>query len=79
MTWRQRAQQVIQTIEAAHRDATLAEFKAALFVAYPFGQREYTPYKIWCQEVKLARARHEARANPQAHPETGDLFSEVTE
>lgn len=38
-------------INAAHgrlpSDASLAQRIAAIDAAYPFGQREYHPYKIW--------------------------------
>jgi murein L,D-transpeptidase YafK len=72
--WRTRAREVIAEVEQEHRNATLAEFKAALKAAYPFGQRQYGPYKIWCQEQRYAIARFRARTEPQpCTPQTGDL------
>lgn len=57
-TWRTAAQRIIAPIEAEYRDKPLAKFKRALREAYPFGQRAYHPYKIWCSEQARAIARH---------------------
>lgn len=47
-SWSQAAR---ETIKEVHRDlpdtATLAERKAAVDAAYPFGERAYSPYKTW--------------------------------
>lgn len=57
-TWRQFAQRVIIQVEREHEGKSLAELKRALRNAYPFGQRQYHPYKIWCDEQSKAIARH---------------------
>lgn len=55
MTWRDMAYKVThETLAKLPASATLEERKAALFEAYPFGAREYTPYRIWRQEVNYA-------------------------
>lgn len=45
------AQAARATIAEVHRElpdtATLAERKAAVDAAYPFGERAYSPYKTW--------------------------------
>ncbi len=33
------------------------ELRKALRDAYPFGQRKYHPYKIWCSEVAIQRKK----------------------
>jgi hypothetical protein len=58
MTWRSIAQVTITQVEQATRGASLAEFRKALYDAYPFRQRENHPYKIWCDEQRKALARH---------------------
>lgn len=55
MSWRDIAYKVIhETLAKLPSGATMKEKKAALFEAYPFGVREYTPYRIWRQEVRYA-------------------------
>jgi hypothetical protein len=49
-TWRERSRAVIACV----LNGNPANLKAALFDAYPFGQRRYHPYKIWCEEVAAA-------------------------
>lgn len=51
-TWRELARESLQTAYDAARAQGL-EGKAlekALSDSYPFGQRAYTPYKVWCEE-----------------------------
>ena len=53
MTWRERADMVLSDLfDSLPADATDTEIDAAVFDAYPFGERRYTPYKIWLQQVK---------------------------
>lgn len=50
MRWSERAREVIGQVHARlPADATIKERKAALKEAYPFGEREYWPYKAWCK------------------------------
>lgn len=48
--WRNTAQPIIARVIAEHKDKP-AELRKALRDAYPFGQRKYHPYTIWCDEV----------------------------
>lgn len=51
MTWRLEARAAIQRAHAAVPDgASLAERKAAIDAAYPFGTRDCYPYKAWLVE-----------------------------
>jgi hypothetical protein len=44
-------------LDALPKATTEKEARAALRNAYPFGQRKYHPYKIWCDEVRKQLAR----------------------
>lgn len=53
--WRTASIQVInQTIESAPPGTDLIN---AIDAAYPFGERAYSPYKIWLEERKKALIR----------------------
>lgn len=77
MTWRSRAaHHLAPLIEPARRlieDGKLGEARVLIRDAYPFGLREYTPYKIWCEEVRrmipgLYPARKTTAPPPGAAP-----------
>jgi hypothetical protein len=52
-TWRAMARQVVrETLDAIPTTATEKECRAALRLVYPFGQRHFHPYKVWCEEVR---------------------------
>lgn len=54
-SWPDIARPIVARIlrETAGQDE--AAIKAALFDGYPFGQRNYTPYKIWLDEIRRQR------------------------
>ena len=64
VSWRERAAVVIAAVTAylhqveqfADRTTplTLADWKAAFKVAYPFGERDMHPYKVWQEEASKA-------------------------
>lgn len=64
MTWRDRARPIIDGVLRATRGQSEHEIKAALLAAYPFGPRQYHPYRIWCDEVRVQRGR---KKRPVAH------------
>lgn len=51
-TWRDIARSVIQDVVKKHGDLPIPEFRRKLKRAYPFGERAYFPYKVWCEEVR---------------------------
>lgn len=55
MTWRAEATLVIRETLGATRGQGEKEIRAALRKAYPFGERKYWPYKVWCDEVRHQR------------------------
>jgi hypothetical protein len=51
-SWREIAAPIIaETVARVGRDDIKA-LRRALRDAYPFGERKYHPYKIWCDEVR---------------------------
>lgn len=53
MTWRDKARPIIAAIIEQYGTANEAALRAALLEAYPFGERKYHPYKIWCDEIRV--------------------------
>jgi len=51
-TWRREAAPIIHKVITEHKDSDDKTLRKALREAYPFGERAYHPYKIWCDEVK---------------------------
>ena len=69
MSWLERAREVIAAVDASlPADATFAERKKAVQAAYPFGPRQYHPYKQWCkaQREYLARIQDQTEAEKKA-------------
>ena len=52
-TWRDKARPIIQAVIAKHGIDDLRTLRRALRDAYPWGPRQYHPYKIWCDEVRV--------------------------
>lgn len=58
-SWYERAKEHIANIHATlPTDATDEERAKALTVGYPFGERRYTPYKMWLKARKEYLAKH---------------------
>lgn len=61
MSWSDAADRVLADVYARlPKDASVDEEQEAVFAAYPFGPRKYTPYKIWLHRVKCWRAARAA-------------------
>lgn len=81
-SWRDRAKPIIERVlrETAGQDEAL--IRAALRAAYPFGQRQYHPYKVWLDEIarqrgtRMVKARKGTpkRAQQEAAERTLSLF-----
>ena len=52
-TWRQYAIPIIKSTITLNKGKSYQEIKAALKEVYPFGERKYHPYKIWCDEINI--------------------------
>lgn len=59
--WRKIAAPIIARVLKESEGKTEAEIKAALSAAYPFGPREYHPYKIWLKEIRCQRGKKTRR------------------
>lgn len=54
-TWRDIARPIIQKVLADTQGMDEGAVKRALYEAYPFGERQYHPYKVWLDEIKVQR------------------------
>ena len=52
MTWRDKARPIIAAVIAQVGTDDLPRLRKALREAYPWGPREYHPYRIWCDEIR---------------------------
>lgn len=55
--WRKRAAPIITKVLEENKGKSEAEIRLALREAYPFGPRQYHPYKIWLDEIKRQTGR----------------------
>lgn len=82
MTWRDRAKPIIAAVLAKHQGDDLKTIRLALREAYPFGPREYHPYRIWCDEVRVQMGlkRHPLRRKktllPNDDPRQQEMFTQ---
>lgn len=75
MTWRDKARQVIAAVIAEVGTDDPGKLKRALFDAYPFGERQYHPYKIWLDEIKVQLGTKRRKVKDVTVDENqGDLF-----
>lgn len=56
-TWRDIARPIIADVLAKTAGMDEHAIKKALYDAYPFGARQYHPYKIWLDEIKVQRKK----------------------
>lgn len=52
-TWRDHARPIIAAVIEKVGTADTKALRAALCAAYPFGEKAYHPYKIWCSEINV--------------------------
>lgn len=57
MTWRDIARPIIARVISEVGTEDMKLLRAALREAYPFGERRYHPYRIWCHEVRVQLGR----------------------
>lgn len=51
-TWREHAKPIIAEVLKSTKGLPDKEIRKALREAYPFGERKYWPYKVWCDEIR---------------------------
>lgn len=54
-SWRDYARPIIAKVLKENAGQDEAVIRKALKDAYPFGQRDYHPYKIWLDEIAVQR------------------------
>lgn len=81
--WRATAAPIIARVLLETAGKPEKEVRAALHAAYPFGEREYWPYKIWCSEIAYQRGRKERKKTgkgivrqPKSLPGQQNMFTE---
>lgn len=57
MTWRTHAAPIIAAVIRETGTSDLPKLRRALRDAYPYGERKYWPYKVWCAEVRRQLGR----------------------
>lgn len=68
MSWYEQARAVIQRVHAdLPDDLPFKERKRAIQEAYPFGPRQYHPYKMWCKAQREYLARYSNPENDRKH------------
>jgi hypothetical protein len=82
--WRHAAAPIIAKILQETKGQGEKEIRAALREAYPFGQRQYHPYKMWLKEIKFQMGKLSGRnlvrdrgVPPETDPRQESLFQEV--
>ena len=82
-TWRDLARPIIAKVIAEVGTSDRKRLNAALREAYPWGPREYHPYKIWCNEIRVQlgevekperKTREKKPAKPAEQPGQTMLF-----
>lgn len=64
MSWRDRAKPIIARVLADTRGQDEKAIRKALSDAYPFGPKQYHPYKIWLNEIKFQRGLKKPKQRP---------------
>lgn len=54
-TWREHAAPIIARVLKETAGKPEKDIRRALREAYPYGERQYHPYKIWCDEIRRQR------------------------
>lgn len=53
LTWRDHARPIIAKVIREIGTEDIQALRKALREAYPFGERKYHPYRIWCDEIRV--------------------------
>ena len=65
MDWSRLSRETIATVALTIPDDTpFKDRKRIIFDAYPFGRREYWPYKAWCKAQREYLAKHDPKTPP---------------
>jgi len=80
MSWREKAAPIIREVIKTVGKSDMKALRKALRDAYPFGPRQYHPYKIWCDEVnRQLGLKKERQQNISTTPPTHPRDSSTTD
>jgi hypothetical protein len=75
MSWRERARKAIEQAHAALPEGvSFKDRKRAIDAVYPFGERQYHPYKQWLKERRAYLLKYDPKAPPP--PLVRDMLAE---
>jgi hypothetical protein len=82
MSWQQYSAPIIKRVIEQCGTEDMKLLRKKLHEAYPFGERKYHPYKIWCDEIRrqlglkrpTSKKRKAAALNAGDHPQQMSLF-----
>lgn len=74
-SWREVAAPIITRVLIETAGQPDKEIKRALKIAYPFGERNYHPYKVWLKEVRRQRGLKDPR--PVGVPDPNQMTFEL--
>lgn len=63
-SWREYAKPIIAKVIAEHQGEDVKAIRKALHDAYPFGIRQYHPYKIWLDECAVQLGTNKKKIEP---------------
>ncbi len=52
-SWRDIARPIIRKVITSNEGKGIKDLKKLISKEYPFGERQYHPYKIWLDEIKV--------------------------
>lgn len=70
--WRSKAAPIIAQVLRETEGQDEKAVRDALRDAYPFGPRQYHPYKIWCDEIH--RQRRTGKYDPKRSPKSAEAM-----
>ena len=77
MKWRDHARPIIAEVIGRVGTADLKALRKALREAYPFGVRNYHPYRIWLDEIKVQLGTKPKTGKYAEPPEPRPLFDAI--
>lgn len=71
MSWREIAKPIIAKVIRENPGLRVQELKKLIRAEYPFGERAFHPYKIWCSEVRRQLGEEKPKRKlPARHTDT---------
>lgn len=77
MSWRDQAAPIVRRVLADTAGQPEPVVRQALTDAYPFGPRQFHPYKVWCDEIARQRGKKPPLGSRQAAPVLRPLATDL--